>query len=526
MGLLWSVTMQAASYEALDFYPYPAAAGQTNSSAMSLSDAAFTAWADGYTDVQYGSNVSESWQTPVNALGAATGGSSDIVCLGRGGQITLTFSGGIKNGDGADFAVFENGYSDSFLELAFVEVSSDGIHFVRFPNYSLNASAIGGFGAVDTTKVYGLAGKYRAGYGTPFDLDDLLLAYEAQLEGNTDFSETFAEQLTNGVPLLDLEHITCVRMVDIIGDGSQAYDCRGWSIYDPYPTTGSAGFDLDAVGVIHPADQTGTQQVITFAAIPHQKYSFESVTLEAAADSGLPVSFALQSGPAAVTNDVLYFTGTGTVEVAANQLGDSVYAPAAPVLRSFVVAEELQHIYFEQIPNQLAGGEDVQLYAESSQGLPVSVEVFEAPDDVVVDSNLVMQVGAESGSVVLRAFQAGNAFVAPAEAVYVSFSLVEAGASNAPVSLEQWLVSNSVPPLTVAATHDVYGRPAALLQYELDLQLDARCRLMQSGDLVSWSYTVPERMEQTAAGDALELSLQLLISASNRYYRLQFDSPE
>ena len=49
---------------------------------------------------------------------------------------------------------------------------------------------------------------------------------------------------------VDLEAITHVKIVDVIGDGTQ-FDSIGDPIYDPYPTTGSAGFDLDAVAVIN-----------------------------------------------------------------------------------------------------------------------------------------------------------------------------------------------------------------------------------------------------------------------------------
>jgi hypothetical protein len=57
----------------------------------------------------------------------------DIVSLGDSGVATLTFSSPIANGLGPDFVVFENGFLDpandsfAFLELAFVEVSSDGV---------------------------------------------------------------------------------------------------------------------------------------------------------------------------------------------------------------------------------------------------------------------------------------------------------------------------------------------------------------------------------------------------------------
>ncbi|QQR94474.1 MAG: hypothetical protein IPJ93_11675 [Bacteroidota bacterium] len=65
-----------------------------------------------------------------SALGMADG--LDVVSLGDGGMATLTFANPIMNGSGWDFAVFENSFSETFLELAFVEVSSDGVNFFVF----------------------------------------------------------------------------------------------------------------------------------------------------------------------------------------------------------------------------------------------------------------------------------------------------------------------------------------------------------------------------------------------------------
>jgi hypothetical protein len=207
--------------------PYPPAAGQPGSTAVHMADASLVAWATGYENMQYGTFVDPQWQTPAKALGQAVGGSFDVVALGRGGQVTLTFGQAITDGDGWDFAVFENGFSDTFLELAFVEVSSDGTNFVRFANDSKTPGPVGGFGSVDPTNITGLAGKYRQGYGTPFDLAEL-----------------------GGIAGLDITRITHVRILDIVGDGTYL-DSSGDIIYDLYPTTGSAGFDLDAIGVIH-----------------------------------------------------------------------------------------------------------------------------------------------------------------------------------------------------------------------------------------------------------------------------------
>ena len=161
------------------------------------------------------------------AYGSATTDYSHIVCLGDDGRITLYFPHPVKDGPGADFAVFENSFSDTFLELAFVEVSSDGVNFFRFPSASLTAGLVGSFGTIDPTNLSGLAGKYRGGFGTPFDLASLPFS-----------------------PQLDKNHIPFIRLIDIRGNGS-AKDSDNRPIYDPHPTTGSAGFDLDAIGVIH-----------------------------------------------------------------------------------------------------------------------------------------------------------------------------------------------------------------------------------------------------------------------------------
>ncbi len=224
--------MNTPAYFAMDellIHPsYAPAAGQSNSTAIHMDSPAFVGWASGYTNYFVGTDCAAEWQVPTNALGKAQGNSYDIVSLGRGGEITLSFDGGIQDGPGADFAVFENSFSDTFLELGWVEVSSDGSHFFRFDNHSEVPAPVGGFGSLSTTNITGFAGKYKQGYGSPFDLAEL-----AGVSSN-----------------LDISDVRYVKLVDIVGDGS-ATDTFGSVIYDPYPTSGSAGFDLDAIGVIN-----------------------------------------------------------------------------------------------------------------------------------------------------------------------------------------------------------------------------------------------------------------------------------
>lgn len=218
------------TYEVAQAYPPPA--GQKGSEAIAMDDERIVAWASDVTQVQFGEDVDEQWQEKDLALGPAQGTSTDILCLGRGGSVVLQFNPPITDGPGYDFAVFENGINDTFLELASVEISSDGKTFVAFATAYLGTSPIDTYGSVDTTMVGGLAGKYRAGFGTPFDLSLL----------------EFAPEVLCGE--LDLKQVRYVRIKDVIGDGSQL-DSFAHPIYDPYPTTGSAGFDLDAIAVLN-----------------------------------------------------------------------------------------------------------------------------------------------------------------------------------------------------------------------------------------------------------------------------------
>ena len=210
--------------------PFAPPAGQEGSTAIHMDDPAFVGWAVDYTDYETGKRLDPAFQTPEKAIGEADGTSFDVVSLGEGGRITMIFEPSIQNGEGWDFAVFANPYDDYFLELAFVEVSTDGDVFVRFDAVSYTPDPVPSFGRVDATLVNGFAGKYRQGYGVPFDLSDL--------------SEM--PEVTGGA--VDLDDIRYVRIVDIIGDGRET-DIKDEKIYDPYPTTGSAGFDLDAIGV-------------------------------------------------------------------------------------------------------------------------------------------------------------------------------------------------------------------------------------------------------------------------------------
>jgi hypothetical protein len=245
----------------------------------------FRGWADGVAQYRPADDVwSGAWNQPDKALGPATGDPLDIVSLGeltqeeistgkQPGRITLLFGDpndpndrrAIRNGKGLDFAVFENGIISQMTtvngsvqgqvlaELAYVEVSSNGRDFARFPSVALTPGRVGAYGTTDMGNIHNLAGKHpNAGgicTGTPFELDDLAADPEV-LSGK-----------------VDLDAIHYVRLVDVPGNGSFFDDAPShldpntwpaWAnytgahpIFDQWPTWGSGGFDLEAIGVLN-----------------------------------------------------------------------------------------------------------------------------------------------------------------------------------------------------------------------------------------------------------------------------------
>ena len=216
---------------------YAPAVGQVGTTAVHKDSSIIVSWATscsvtrGYQQIDSSQLGYASVGSNTSAVGIADG---QVISLGDSGVAIIEFQNPIFNGQGDDFVIFENAFNSTFLELAFVEVSSDGVNFFRFTNNSTtqDTNQLGNFAVLDATNIHNLAGKYEVMYGTPFNLDDV----------------------PNDI-LLDKNAITHVKLIDVIGNISEiyaTYDSDNNKINDPWPTPyPSSGFDLDAVGVIH-----------------------------------------------------------------------------------------------------------------------------------------------------------------------------------------------------------------------------------------------------------------------------------
>lgn len=236
------------------FYPcyllsqFAPAVGKVGSTAIPWDSSCFVNWAYqaqsavGYRDISQPDSGYANVGSEESAVGKAR--SAGVISLGDSGSITLYFPNPIVNQPGYDFAVFENAFNDSFLELAHVEVSLDGVKFYRIPSESLTPTQVQtpAFGSTKAEEIHNLAGKYRMPYGTPFDISDL------------DTTESFFPT-----------EFYWVRIQDVVGCINPRFgttDSKGRIINDPWPTNfGSSGFDLDAVGVIHQRDALSSRQI-------------------------------------------------------------------------------------------------------------------------------------------------------------------------------------------------------------------------------------------------------------------------
>jgi len=242
----------------------------------------FRSWATTVVSYEPAPGVDAQWADPNKALGPAAGNNSDIVSLGdldRGqidsneppGEITVSFGDAIRDVNGYDFVVFENGLvslkdtaagsiaGQMFAELGYVEVSSNGKDYVRFPSVSLTPELVGAYGTIEISHVYNLVGKHPNAdglcTGTPFDLREI------------------AGELNVVSGIVDINDIRYVRIVDIPGGGDfddkamMQVDPASWPywgdyvknhpVYDAWVTFGSGGLDLEAIGVLEEQEYSG-----------------------------------------------------------------------------------------------------------------------------------------------------------------------------------------------------------------------------------------------------------------------------
>lgn len=279
--------------------------------------------------------IESCYVDPSVALGTISGNVFDVVSLGdlsaldiaeglAPGTITLSFDAPIGDGSGPDFAVFGNAFNlrgrtlQVFSKLAFVEVSSDGVNFARFPSVDTNpkpAQSTWPYMVANPTLIYNLFGKAINGYGyswgVPFDLADL------------------RQHPLVAAGLLDLQNVRYVRLVAVVGDGRHSSDAYGHPIYDPWPTTGSPGPEVQAIGVLN----IGTSPDSANASAASANFSNNGGRNSPVAAAGVKVNHRADPG-AQLVPVVLYADATGGAFLQPDAAGFASTDAALPVQHS------------------------------------------------------------------------------------------------------------------------------------------------------------------------------------------------
>ncbi len=159
-------------------------------------------------------------------------GSTDVVSLGSGGSIVVSFApNAIVDGPGVDFIVFENPFwvggnsSDIYAEPGEVSVSDDGVTWFTFPcSPALDSQSAHGMGVAPP---YGQCAGWHVVYSTPTN-------------GISPFDSTVAGGDAFDLADLGITRAQYVRIVDKTNE-----EC---------PESGGPdtnGFDLDAVSIVN-----------------------------------------------------------------------------------------------------------------------------------------------------------------------------------------------------------------------------------------------------------------------------------
>jgi len=164
------------------------------------------------------------------------------------------------------------------------------------------------------------------------------------------------------------------------------------------------------------------KQAITFAQPANQAFSPAPLTLSATASSGLAVAFATRTkAVCTVSTNAVTFVTVGNCTIRASQPGNTLYAAAANVDRTFAIAKGTQTIAFGALADRVIGTSPFSVTGTATSGLTVSIMSL-TPSICTIANRVVTLLAL--GICTLRATQAGNADYAAAPNADRTFRVV------------------------------------------------------------------------------------------------------
>ena len=371
-------------------------------------------------------NVNSPAAAPTFATTGRLQSSSVTSEVANVGNSALTFSVAPSLSDTTDFALDSSNGCTGTTSLAAVGTCNLIIDFTPSATASVTAATTGTVTLTDNLQSYTVLGGTVA-WGTTGSTQTVALSGNALLSQTITFNSPGAQTIgtpvtvsataTSGLTVTFSSSTGAVctvsgTAVTLLTSGtctiyaSQA----GNSTYAPAPAV-SQSFAVSAFAL--------KPQTITFSAIASQTVG-TSLTLAPTATSGLAV--ALTSSTASictVSGSVATLLASGTCTLNANQAGNSIWASAATVARSFSVTPGAQTITFGTIATQTVGT-PLTLSATTSAGLAVAYTSTTTSVCTVSGSTATFLA---SGTCTINANQAGNSNYLAATMVPQSFTV-------------------------------------------------------------------------------------------------------
>lgn len=247
---------------------------------------------------------------------------------------------------------------------------------------------------------------------------------------------TTADGTTNSGGLL---RVANNKLYGLSGGGG-ANGIGTWYEFDPATAIFTKKLDFDGnngatPGLFTPIQLRGSDQTITFGAIPAKKFNESPLTLSVSASSGLPVTVT-SSNPAVATvsGTTITFTGVGTTTITASQTGNSSFYAAPAISQVLTVNKGDQVITFGALADKKIGDPAFTLAATSSASLPVT---FSTTSSIIGISGSTVTINS-AGTADIIAAQAGNALYNSAQVTQTLHVNAVTGLEPSAVSLQMF----------------------------------------------------------------------------------------
>jgi hypothetical protein len=185
-------------------------------------------------------------------------------------------------------------------------------------------------------------------------------------------------------------------------------------------------------------------QQITFDALTDKKFGDADFNVSATASSNLSVWFAA-NGNCTINGSTVHLTGAGQCTVTASQDGNADYNPAAPVAKTFAIAQSRSADHLRAADEQDARDADFNVSASSSSQLRSPSR----PQAIARWSGRLVHLNG-AGQCSITASQDGNADYNSAAPVFVAFSIGKA-ISRSPLTRRR--TRNSATPTSTLTRH-------------------------------------------------------------------------